>query len=251
MSGHSKWHSIKHKKAKIDAARGKVFTKIIKELTVAARVGGGDPSMNPRLRGAINTAKSANMPAKNIDNAIKKGTGEMPGVVYEDVVYEGYGPAGVAVYMDAVTDNKNRTVAEIRFMLSKSGGNLGESGSVSWLFERKGMITVAKDNCSEEQLFELSIECGAEDMETNGDDFVIYTSFEDFNQVRSDLEKNKVEIGSAELTMIPKNTVQIVGKDAEQLIKLMTEIDDHDDIQNVYANFDIDENEMERILSDQ
>ena len=250
MSGHSKWHSIKHKKAKVDAARGKVFTKIIKELTVAARVGGGDPTMNPRLRVAVNAAKSANMPAKNIDNAIKKGTGEMPGVVYEDVVYEGYGPGGVAVYMDGVTDNKNRTVAEIRFMLSKYGGNLGENGSVAWMFERKGMISVAKDNYSEDQLFEISIECGAEDMETNDDTFIIYTSFEDFNQVRSDLETKGVEIDSSELTMIPKNTVQIEGKDAEQLMKLMTMIDDHDDIQNVYANFDIEENEMERILSE-
>jgi len=250
MSGHSKWHSIKHKKAKVDAARGKVFTKIIKELTVAARVGGGDPGMNPRLRVAVSAAKGANMPAKNIENAIKKGTGEMPGVVYEDVIYEGYGPGGVAVYIDAVTDNKNRTVAEVRFMLSKSGGNLGENGSVAWMFERKGMITVSKDNNTEDQLFELSIECGAEDMETSDDSFIIYTSFEDFNQVRADLEENNVEIDSAELTMIPKNTVQVEGKEAEQLMKLMEQIDDHDDIQNVYANFDIEDEEMERILSE-
>ncbi|KAA3615725.1 MAG: YebC/PmpR family DNA-binding transcriptional regulator [Calditrichaeota bacterium] len=250
MSGHSKWHSIKHKKAKVDAARGKVFTKIIKELTVAARVGGGDPGMNPRLRVAVSAAKGANMPAKNIENAIKKGTGEMPGVVYEDVVYEGYGPGGVAVYIDAVTDNKNRTVAEVRFMLSKAGGNLGENGSVAWMFERKGMITVANEKYTEDQLFELAIECGAEDMETNDDDFVIYSSFEDFNQVRAALEENEIEIESAEQTMIPKNTVQVAGKEAEQLMKLMTQIDDHDDIQNVYANFDIEDEEMERILSE-
>ncbi len=250
MSGHSKWHSIKHKKAKVDAARGKVFTKIIKELTVAARVGGGDPAMNPRLRVAVSAAKGANMPAKNIDNAIKKGTGEMPGVVYEDIVYEGYGPGGVAVYIDAVTDNKNRTVAEIRHMLSKFGGNLGENGSVAWMFERKGMITVEKDNNDEDKLFELAIECGAEDMETNDDDFVIFSSFEDFNQVRTDLEEENIVINSAEVTMIPKNTVKIDGKEAEQLMKLMTHIDDHDDIQNVYANFDIDDIEMERILSE-
>ncbi len=250
MSGHSKWHSIKHKKAKVDAARGKVFTKIIKELTVAARVGGGDSAMNPRLRVAVSAAKSANMPAKNIDNAIKKGTGEMPGVVYEDIVYEGYGPGGIAVYIDAVTDNKNRTVAEIRHMLSKYGGNLGENGSVAWMFERKGMIAVEKENYTEDQLFEISLECGAEDMETNDDEFVIYTSFEDFNQVRTDLEANDIKISSAELTMIPKNTVQIEGKEAEQLMNLMTKIDDHDDIQNVYANFDIDESEIERILAD-
>ncbi len=250
MSGHSKWHSIKHKKAKVDAARGKVFTKIIKELTVAARVGGGDSAMNPRLRVAVSAAKSANMPAKNIDNAIKKGTGEMPGVVYEDIVYEGYGPGGIAVYIDAVTDNKNRTVAEIRHMLSKYGGNLGENGSVAWMFERKGMITIEKENYTEDQLFEIYLECGAEDMETNDDELVIYTSFEDFNQVRTDLEENDIKISSAELTMIPKNTVQIEGKDAEQLMNLMTKIDDHDDIQNVYANFDIDESEIERILAD-
>ena len=250
MSGHSKWHSIKHKKAKVDAARGKVFTKIIKELTVAARVGGGDVAMNPRLRGAVSSAKSANMPSKNIENAIKKGTGEMPGVVYEDIVYEGYGPAGVAVYMDAVTDNKNRTVAEIRFMLSKAGGNLGENGSVAWMFERKGMITVIKENHSEEELFELAIECGAEDMETNDDSFLIISSFEDFNQVQEDLESKNIDVQTAELTMIPKNTIQIEGKEAEQLMKLMTQIDDHDDIQNVYANFDISDDEMERILSE-
>ncbi len=250
MSGHSKWHSIKHKKAKVDAARGKVFTKLIKELTVAARVGGGDPDMNPRLRAAVNSAKSANMPAKNIDNAIKKGTGDLPGVVYEDVVYEGYGPGGVAVYMDAVTDNKNRTVAEVRFMLSKSGGNLGENGSVAWMFERKGMISVARENNSEDELLELAIESGAEDMETNDDEFVIYTSFEDFNQVRAELEEKNIEIASAEVTMIPKNTVEVTGKDAEKLMKLMEQIDDHDDIQNVYANFDIDDSEMERILGE-
>jgi YebC/PmpR family DNA-binding regulatory protein len=250
MSGHSKWHSIKHKKAKVDAARGKIFTKLIKELTVAARVGGGDPDMNPRLRAAVNSAKSANMPAKNIENAIKKGTGDLPGVVYEDVVYEGYGPGGVAVYMDAVTDNKNRTVAEVRFMLSKSGGNLGENGSVAWMFERKGMISVARENNSEDELFELAIECGAEDMETNDDEFIIYTSFEDFNQVRSELEGKGIEISSAEVTMIPKNTVEVTGKDAEKLMKLMEQIDDHDDIQNVYANFDIDDSEMERILGE-
>jgi YebC/PmpR family DNA-binding regulatory protein len=250
MSGHSKWHSIKHKKAKVDAARGKVFTKIIKELTVASRVGGGDPAMNPRLRVAVSAAKGANMPAKNIENAIKKGTGEMPGVVYEDVVYEGYGPGGVAVYIDAVTDNKNRTVAEVRFMLSKSGGNLGENGSVAWMFERKGMITVPKTNYTEDELFEVAIECGAEDMETNEDEYLIYTSFEDFNPVRAGLEEKSIEIDSAEVTLIPKNTVQVEGKEAEQLMKLMTQIDDHDDIQNVYANFDIDDNEMERILSE-
>lgn len=250
MSGHSKWHSIKHKKAKVDAERGKIFTKLIKEITVAARVGGGDPYMNPRLRVAVTAAKSANMPARNIDNAIKKGTGEMPGVVYEDVVYEGYGPAGVAMYIEAVTDNKNRTVAEIRHAFSRFGGNLGENGSVAWIFERKGMITVPKVGFSEEQLFEMAIECGAEDVENSDDGFIIYSSFEDFNQVRSALEEKNVSIENAELTMIPQNTVELQGKDAEQLFKLINVLDDHDDVQNVYANFEVDDEEMERLLAD-
>jgi YebC/PmpR family DNA-binding regulatory protein len=250
MSGHSKWHSIKHKKAKVDAARGKIFTKIIKELTVAARVGGGDPAMNPRLRVAVAAAKGANMPAKNIENAIKKGTGEMPGVVYEDVTYEGYGPAGVAMFIEAVTDNRNRTVAEIRNFLSKFGGNLGENGSVAWMFERKGMIAVPGHKYTEEQLLEIALECGAEDMENNDDTFVIYSSFEDFNQVRNELEEKGIEMESAELTMIPKNTVEIEGKNAEQLMKLIGILDDHDDVQNVYANFEIDDAEMEKLLSD-
>ena len=250
MSGHSKWHSIKHKKAKVDAARGKIFTKIIKELTVAARVAGGDPAMNPRLRVAVAAAKSANMPAKNIESAIKKGTGEMPGVVYEDVTYEGYGPAGVAMFIEAVTDNKNRTVADVRHAFSRFGGNLGENGSVAWMFEKKGMITVPADNYSEDALFELAIECGAEDVESNDESYIIYSSFEDFNQVRNDLEAKEIQMDSAELTMIPKNTVELQGKEAEQLFKLMALLDDHDDIQNVHANFDIDDEEMERILSD-
>lgn len=249
MSGHSKWHSIKHKKAKVDAARGKVFTKLIKELTVAARVGGGDPAMNPRLRVAVAAAKGANMPAKNIESAIQKGTGEMPGVVYEDVIYEGYGPAGVAMYIEAVTDNKNRTVAEVRNYLSKFGGNLGENGSVAWMFERKGMIRVPIDSYSEEELFEIAIECGADDMEIDEDAFVVYSSFENFNNVRNELESKEIAMESAELTMIPKNTVDVEGKGAEQLLKLMTILDDHDDIQNVFANFEIDDAEMEKLLS--
>jgi len=250
MSGHSKWHSIKHKKAKVDAARGKIFTKIIKEITVAARVAGGDPDMNPRLRVAVAAAKSANMPAKNIDSAIKKGTGEMPGVVYEDVTYEGYGPAGVALFIEAVTDNKNRTVAEIRHAFSRFGGNMGENGSVAWIFERKGMITVEKDKYSEEELFEIALECGAEDIQSDEDNYIIYTSFEDFNQVRNDLEDKSIHMEEAELTMIPQNTVELHGKDAEQLFKLMAILDEHDDVQNVFANFDVDDEEMEKILSD-
>lgn len=249
MSGHSKWHSIKHKKAKVDAQRGKIFTKIIKELTVAARIGGGDADMNPRLRVAVNAAKAANMPSKNIDNAIKKGTGEMPGVVYEDITYEGYGPGGVALYIEAVTDNKNRTVADIRHLLSKYGGNLGENGSVAWMFERKGMISVPASNYSEDDLMEIVLECGAEDMQKEDDSYIIYTSFEDFNSVRGDLETKSIEMESAELTMIPQNTVELKGKDAEQMMKLMDMLDDHDDVQNIYANFDIEDEEMDKILS--
>ncbi len=179
MSGHSKWHSIRHKKAKVDAERGKVFTKLIKELTVSARIGGGDPDMNPRLRTAIAAAKGANMPAKNIDNAVKKGTGELPGVVYEEVSYEGYGPGGVALYINAMTDNKNRTVAEIRHLLSKYGGNLGESGCVAWMFERTGLIKIPKDKYDEEELFMLAIEAGAEDLKNEDTEYYeIYTDYE-------------------------------------------------------------------------
>jgi YebC/PmpR family DNA-binding regulatory protein len=249
MSGHSKWHSIKHKKAKVDAARGRVFTKIIKELTVAARMGGGDPASNPRLRTALAAAKAANMPAKNIDNAVKKGTGELPGVVYEDVTYEGYGPAGVAVFVEAVTDNKNRTVAEVRHLFSKYGGNLGENGSVAWMFERKGLITVPVDSYSEDELMEIVLECGAEDMKTEAELYEVYTAFEDFQDVNAAMEENNITVESADLTMIPQNTVKLEGKPAEQLMKLMNMLDEHDDIQNVHANFDIDDDEMERILS--
>jgi len=250
MSGHSKWHSIKHKKAKVDAARGRVFTKIIKELTVAARIGGGDPNTNPRLRGAISAAKAANMPSKNIENAIKKGTGELPGVVYEDVTYEGYGPGGVAIYIEAVTDNRNRTVAEIRHLFDKYGGNLGETGSVAWMFERKGLIEVDKEKYTEDELLEIALECGAEDLKSEGELYEIYTAYEDFQEVRNALEGKSVTIESAGLTMIPQNTIKLEGKQAEQLMKLMNILDEHDDVQNVHANFDIEDEEMERILTD-
>ncbi len=250
MSGHSKWHSIKHKKAKVDAARGRIFTKLIKELTVAARMGGGDPDANPRLRVALAAAKSANMPGKNIDNAIKKGTGELPGVVYEDVTYEGYGPGGVAVFIEAVTDNKNRTVAEIRHLFGKYGGNMGENGSVAWMFERKGLITVPKDQYTEDELMEIALEAGAEDMTPQDDVYEILTAYEDFQAVRNELEEKSIAMESAELTMIPQNTVKLEGKPAEQLMKFMSILDEHDDVQNVHANFDIDDQEMERILSE-
>lgn len=248
MSGHSKWHSIRHKKARVDAARGKVFTKLIKELTVSARIGGGDMDMNPRLRTAIQAAKAANMPAKNIENAIMKGTGELPGVVYEEIVYEGYGPSGVALYINAMTDNKNRTVAEIRHLLSKYGGNLGEGGCVAWMFEKKGLIKVKKDNFDEDELFMMAADAGAEDL--RGDDEEFYEIFLDHDQletVQANLEKNNIVISSAERIMIPQNTVKLEDKNAEQMIRLMEMLDDHDDIQEVYANFDIDDDVIEKV----
>jgi YebC/PmpR family DNA-binding regulatory protein len=242
MSGHSKWHSIKHKKARVDAARGKIFTRLIKELTVAARLGGGDADMNPRLRTAMQAAKAANMPAKNIENAIKKGTGELPGVVYEEVVYEGYGPNGVALYINVMTDNKNRTVAEIRHLLSKNGGNLGESGCVAWMFEKKGYIKIDKSNFDEEELFLISVEAGAEDMKTEDDEYYeIFSEYDQLESVRAELENQNIVVSVAEITMIPQNTVKLEEKAAEQMLKLMDALDDHDDIQEVFANFDIDD----------
>ncbi len=248
MSGHSKWHSIKHKKAKVDAAKGKIFTKVIKELTVAARTGGGDPDMNPRLRVAIAAAKTANMPAKNIENAIKKGTGELPGVVYEEVTYEGYGAGGVAIFVEALTDNKNRTVSEVRHLFGKYNGNLGENGSVAWMFDRKGLITIPRAQYTEDELLEITLECGAEDMSAEDEFYEIYTSYEDFHQVRTELENRSIQIEDARLTMIPQNTIKVEGSTAEQLMKLMNALDEHDDVQNVHANFDIEDAEMERIM---
>ena len=248
MSGHSKWHSIKHKKARVDAARGKIFTRLIKELTVAARMGGGDADMNPRLRTAIQAAKAANMPAKNIDNAIKKGTGELPGVVYEEVIYEGYGPGGAALHINALTDNKNRTVAEIRHLLSKHGGNLGESGCVAWMFEKRGLIKVDKSKYDEEELFLITVEAGADDLNSDDDElYEIYTDPDQLETVQTELEKNSVVISSAERTMIPQNTIKLEDKTAENMLKLMETLDDHDDIQEIYANFDIADDVMAKV----
>jgi YebC/PmpR family DNA-binding regulatory protein len=247
MSGHSKWHSIRHKKAAVDAKRGKIFTKLIKEISVAARIGGGDPEANPRLRTAIQTAKAANMPQSNISRAIKKGTGELPGMAFESVTYEGYGPAGVAVFLEALTDNKNRTVAEIRHLFSKHGGNLGESGSVNWMFERKGYIEVSHDKADEAQLFEIAVEAGAEDMKTAEETFEITTPFEQFEGVRQAVEAAGIETEIAQLTMIPTNAVHLEGKEAERMLRLMDVLEDHDDVQNAYANFDIDEETMESL----
>ncbi len=245
MSGHSKWHSIKHKKAAADAKRGKAFTKLIKEISVAARIGGGDVDANPRLRTAVQAAKAVNMPADNIKRAIKKGTGELPGQNYEAVSYEGYGPGGAAVYLEALTDNRNRTVAEIRHLFSKHGGNLGENGSVAWMFERKGYVAVSKETASEERVLEVALEAGGEDMQSSDEAFEIYTPFEQFETVKHALESAGIEIESSELTMIPTNSVPLEGKTAERMLTLMEVLEEHDDIQNAFANFDIDEAAME------
>ncbi len=241
MSGHSKWHSIKHKKAKVDAQRGKIFTRLIKELIVAARMGGGDPDANARLRTAVAAAKAANMPAENIDRAIKKGTGELPGVTYEEIMYEGYGPAGVAIMIDVMTDNKNRTVAEIRHTMGKNGGNLGSTNCVAWMFHRKGIITVEPENANEDELMEIALEAGAEDFTSEDGIFQITTDPENFESVRQTLEEKGISMESAELTHIPENTVKVSEKDAPKVLKLMDALENHDDVQNVYANFDIPE----------
>jgi YebC/PmpR family DNA-binding regulatory protein len=244
MSGHSKWSSIKHKKAASDAKRGKAFTKLIKEITIAARLGGGDVNANPRLRTAIATAKAASMPKDNIDRALKKGTGELGGGQLEQVSYEGYGPGGVAVIMDVLTDNRNRTVSEIRFMLSKSGGNLGESGCVAWMFRKRGLITVEKQAADEDRLIELALEAGAEDVVADEDSYQVMTPLEKFAAVRNALEAAPIAVASADLTMVPETTVKVTGHQAEQVLKLMEDLEEHDDVQSVAANFDIDEEEM-------
>jgi len=245
MSGHSKWHSIKHKKAATDSKRGRVFTRLIKEMTAAARNGGGDPDSNPRLRLAIATAKANNMPADNIKRAIMRGTGELPGVSYEDVNYEGYGPGGVAIYVHVLTDNKNRTVAEIRHILSKNGGNLGETGCVGWMFARKGYLVVEKSAVGEDKLMDVVIGAGADDMREDGENFEIFTSPESFDTVKSSLEKEEIPLAAAEVSMVPQNYVKLEGKNAQTMLKLMEALEDHEDVQNVWANFDIDEAEFQ------
>jgi YebC/PmpR family DNA-binding regulatory protein len=248
MSGHSKWASIKHKKGAADAKRGKIFTKLIKEITVAARIGGGDPDGNPRLRTAILIAKAQNMPADNITRAIKKGTGELEGVHYEEHTYEGYGPGGAAIFLEAMTDNKNRTVSEIRAALGKAGGNLGENGCVAWMFEQKGFITVKTEAKNEEDLMELAIEAGADDLQTVDEHYEIITSVENFEAVRKALEEANVPMDTAELTRIPQNTVSLDEKKGKALLKLMDILEDHDDIQKAYSNFDIPDDVMTAIL---
>ena len=248
MSGHSKWSTIKRKKGALDAKRGKIFTRLIKEITVAARMGGGDPDGNPRLRAAIASAKTENMPKDNIDRAIKKGTGELEGAVYEEITYEGYGPGGVAVLVDSMTDNKNRTVADIRHFFSKSGGNLGESGCVSWMFDKKGTIVVDKGTISEEELLDKALEAGAEDVVEEDNVYQVTTAPDDFEDVREALEGAGVEFVEAAVSMVPKTTVDINDeKSARQILKLLENLEDHDDVQNVYANFDIPDDLMESI----
>jgi YebC/PmpR family DNA-binding regulatory protein len=243
MSGHSKWHSIKHKKGALDAKRGKLFTKFIKELTVAARTGGGDPDANARLRKAINDAKAGNMPNDTIDRAIRRGTGEEEGVNYEELTYEGYGPGGVALMVQSMTDNRNRTVAEIRHIFSKNGGNLGENGSVGWMFEKKGIV-VEKSAKSEEELFELAIDAGADDLRDDEDNFEIITSPDAFDAVLTAVKGAGIEPQVAEVEMMPQNYIKLEGADARQMLKLMEALEDHDDVQKVSANFDISEADM-------
>jgi len=242
MSGHSKWHSIKHKKAIVDARKGKIFNKLIREITVAARIGGGNPEDNPRLRMVIQKAKSVNMPNDNIEKAIKKGTGELEGVSYEEVVYEGYGPKGVAIMMEALTDNKNRTTAEIRSIFGKNGGNLGENGCVSWMFSKKGLITVKKESIDEEELFNIVVDAGAEDMQSveDMDVYEITTEPENFENVKKILLEKNIPIETSDITFIPKNTVKVEEeKVARQILNLLNILEDHDDVQNVYTNADI------------
>jgi len=240
MSGHSKWSSIKHKKAATDAKKGKVFSKLAKELSVAAKLGGGDPSANSRLRTTLTKARAANMPAANIDKAIKKGTGELPGVTYEEASYECYGPGGVGILMTVLTDNKNRTVAELRHIIDKYNGRMAEAGSVAWLFEKKGLIVVSKDSISEDDLIELALEAGADDVSADDEDsYEVYTDPREFAAVKEQIEAKGVAIESADLTMIPKTTVQLTGKEAKQTLTLVEMLEDHDDTQEVHANFDI------------
>jgi YebC/PmpR family DNA-binding regulatory protein len=249
MSGHSKWASIKHKKGALDAKRGRIFTRLIKELTVAARAGGGDPDMNPRLRTIIADAKSENMPAENIKRAIRRGTGEEPGVSYEEAQYEGYGPGGAAVIIDVLTDNKNRTVGEIRHLLEKHGGNLASSNAVAWMFSKKGYIVIEKSKADEEQLLGAVLDAGADDLRDDGDTWEVLSAPEAFPAVNEAVKKLGIEPASAQVSMIPANYVKLEGKVAQQMLRLMEVLDDQDDVQHVWSNFDIEEKEIEASLA--
>jgi YebC/PmpR family DNA-binding regulatory protein len=249
MSGHSKWAGIKHKKAVVDAKRGQIFSKIIREITVAARQAGSDPGGNARLRVAMDKARSVNMPQDNIKKAIQRGTGELPGIAYEELVYEGYGPGGVAVLVEVTTDNKNRTTAEVRKTFSRHGGNLGDAGCVGWMFNKKGYITVDKNKIKEEELIEIALESGAEDVRADDEDlFEIITQPQDFEKVKKTLKEKNIEINSGEITMLPQTYIKLEGAKAEQMLRLMDGLDNNDDVQNVYANFDIPKEIMEKVF---
>jgi len=246
MSGHSKWATIKRAKGKADAARGKLFNRLIREITIAARMGGGDLNANPRLRSAVSSARAANMPNKNVESAILKGTGQLEGVTYEEITFEGYGPGGIAVMIDSMTDNRNRTVAEVRHALTKHGGNLGQTNSVAWMFKAKGIFRVAKDAMAEDALMEVVLEAGADDMALDGDEFEISTATEAFEDVRAALEKMNIEPASAEITKVADNPVKVEGDNVGKVIRLMDALDDLDDTQHVYANYEISDEDMEK-----
>ena len=246
MSGHSKWSTIKRKKGAIDAARGRVFTKLIKEITVAVRAGGGDPDTNPRLRTALLAGRAQNLPADNIKKAIQRGTGELPGQAYEEIQYEGYGPGGVAILMQTVTDNRNRTVGELRHMLSKHGGNLGETGSVGWIFNKQGLIEIEAAAALEDQVMEIALEAGADDVRTEDGVHSVNCPPQALDAVKAAFEGKKIAVASSEIAMVPSTQVKLDGKDAQHMLKLMEALEEHDDVQNVYANFDIEDSVMEQ-----
>jgi len=248
MSGHSKWSTIKRKKGKADAERGRMFTKLIKEITVAARQGGGgEIETNPRLRTAVATAKAANMPQDNIKRAIQKGTSELPGTTYDEMTYEGYGPGGVAMYVEVLTDNKNRTVAEIRHIFAKYNGNLGENGCVAWMFDKQGIIQVKTDKCDEDTLMEIALDAGASDLSIEGDLYEIIAPWSDLENIRNAIETKSIPIASAEVTMVPQNTIKLDARQAETMLKMYELLEEHDDVQKVYGNFDIDDDIMEKL----
>ncbi len=251
MSGHSKWASIKHKKGAADAKRGALFTKMVREITAAAKAGGGDRDKNPRLRTAMERAKFYNMPASNVDNAIKKGTGELPGVVYEEIAFDAYGPGGVAIVITALTDNKNRTTAEVRNMLSKKGGNLGGPGATSFLFSKKGYIAIDKTKTTEDQLMEVALDAGAEDIKTEGAQFEVTCDINSFENVKNALKAKNIPMAESEMTMLPSNYVKVTGSDVKAVLGLMESLEEHEDIQNVYANFDISDEDMEKASSEE
>lgn len=250
MAGHSAFSNIKHKKGRADEKRGKLFTKFTKEISVAAKLGGGDVSFNPRLRMAVDKAKAENMPKDSIARAIKKGTGELDGVDYVEIQYDGYGPAGVAFIVEALTDNKNRTASSVRSIFSRGGGNLGETGSVGWMFEKKGIINISKDKCEEEKIMDLALEAGADDIETEGEQFTVITSFADYEAIKKTIEDAGIEVESSEITRIPQNTIAVTDEEtAELILKLYDKLEDDDDVQAVYANFEIEQSILEKLMS--